>query len=184
MWTFERLAQASRATLEKVLVHSKAPRRQRLAGTVYKGYNHDWLGQLPGKKFRKVFFQRDGAYYGLNQVVIQDGNDFTGEWRLKMEKGAAVERGYFSVVPAAELHPQASLGRYRHLLRFDYDTDPNPRWNFLMRSIQDFVGLPNEEDYSVLLGKAYLRILPDAYVFASYFVLEQLEANASGILLA
>jgi hypothetical protein len=40
-----------------------------------------------------------------------------------------------------------------------------------MRSIRDYVGLPNTGDHSLLLGKAYLRLAPWLNIFASYFVL-------------
>lgn len=175
-WTFETLAQANRATLEEVLVHSQAPNPQHLDGLTYNGYNHDWLGQLPGKKFRKAFFQEEEDYFGVNQVVVQDGQDFRGEWHVQTKAGKPVTRGFFHVLPAREKPLAGDLEKYRHLLFFDYDVGLNPAWNFLMRAIRDFVGLPNEEYYGVLLGKAYLRVLPGVNTFATYFVLEQRES--------
>ena len=53
-WTFESLCQADKPTLEKVIRGSKPPNQEALNGYVYDGYNHDWLGQIPGKKFRKA----------------------------------------------------------------------------------------------------------------------------------
>jgi hypothetical protein len=175
-WTFEALAQASRATLEEVLLNSKAPDPNRLAGYVYDGYNHDWLGQLPGKKFRKVFLAKDDRFCGLNQVVQQDGNGFTGQWRIRVDNDRPVELGYYRVLPAAESASNRQVVQYNHLLLFDYNIDPNPRGDRVMRAIRDYVGLPNEGDYDLLLGKAYLQVTSFFYIFASYFVLGHREA--------
>jgi len=46
-----------------------------------------------------------------------------------------------------------------------------PRWNVPLRSIRDYIGLPNAGDHSLLLGKAYLQVTPRLALFASYFVL-------------
>ena len=56
----------------------------------------------------------------------------------------------------------------------------NPRWNLVMRSIYDLIGLPNVGDYGVILGKAYLRLLPGWTVFATYFVLGHRSPYARG----
>ncbi len=55
-----------------------------------------------------------------------------------------------------------------------------------MRSIRDYVGLPNEGDHSLLLGKAYLQFAPQLHIFASYFILghpQTLDGEASEKLL-
>ncbi|MBI5034247.1 MAG: hypothetical protein HZB51_27310 [Chloroflexi bacterium] len=176
IWTFETLAQASRAALEEALLDSKAPDPRRLAGYVYNGYNHDWLGQLPGKKFRKVFLAKDERFYGLNQIVQQDGNDFTGQWRVRVDNDRPVELGYYRVLSAAESTSNRQVAQYDHLLLLDYNIDPNPKGDRMMRAIRDYVGLPNEGDYDLVLGKAYLQITSFFYIFASYFVLGQREA--------
>ena len=207
IWTFESLAQADRATLENVLFNSSAPDPEQLAGYVYDGYNHDWLGQLPGKKFRKAFLMQvarrhalgtlsversqivappalvshrvrrlasDDArdqHYGLNQIVEQDGKDFTGEWHTQRKNGRPVELGFFKILAASESASNRQVARYHRLMCFDYNIDLNPRGNLMMRAIRDYVGLPNAGDYELVLGKAYLQVIPFLYLFASYFVL-------------
>src|SRR6266567_3999616 len=96
-WTFETLAQADSRTLENVLLTAQAPTLAQLADHVYDGYNHDWLGQLPGEKFRKAFFQQEHTLYGFNQVVIQDGQHYRGEWRVQMKNNKPVLRGFYHV---------------------------------------------------------------------------------------
>jgi hypothetical protein len=170
-WTFETLAQASRSTLEQVLLASKAPNPQQLVGYVYAGYNHDWLGQLPGKKFRKAFLAKNNHYYGLNQLVEQDGHDYTGHWRPRTANDRPLEMGFFSVVPASSSAANCQVRPYNHLLCFDYNIDFNPKGNVLLRAIRDYVGLPNEGDYDLVLGKAYLQLTSFLSIFATYFVL-------------
>jgi len=170
-WTFETLAQADRKTLEDVLLAAHAPDLAQLNGCVYDGYNHDWFGQLLNEKFRKAFYQQDYALYGFNQVVRQDGQHYRGAWQTKMKEGKPALRGFYRVTFVKDEPAQKYAAPYRHLAFFNYDIDLNPRWNVPMRSIRDFVGLPNEGDHTLLLGKAYVRLLPGLFVFASYFVL-------------
>lgn len=182
-WTFEMLAQAERKTLEEILLAAQAPDLEQLADRVYDGYNHDWLGQLPGEKFKKAFYQQEHTLYGFNQVVLQDGQHDRGEWRTRVKGGKPALRGFYRVTFAKdEAHQQYSA--YRHLAYFNYDIDLNPRWNITMRSIRDYVGLPNPGDHSLLLGKAYLQVAPRLAIFASYFVLghpKMLDAAASEV---
>jgi len=79
--------------------------------------------------------------------------------------------GFYRVALAGEEPLQKSSAPYRHLAYFNYNIDLNPRWNVTMRSIRDYVGLPNAGDHSLLLGKAYLQVAPWLAVFASYFIL-------------
>ncbi len=167
-WTFETLAQADRKTLEEVLLASTAPDPAQLNGYVYDGYN--WLGQL-AEKFRKAFYQKDHLLHGYNQMVMQDGQHSTGEWRVRMKHGKPALQGFYRVTFAKDEPPSEVSAPYAHLLYFNYDIDLNPRWNVPMRSIRDYVGLPNAGDHSLLLGKAYLRIAPRLHLFASYFIL-------------
>jgi hypothetical protein len=190
-WTFEMLAQADRKTLEDVLLAATAPDPAQLNGYVYDGYNHDGLAHLVAEKFRKAFYQQDHTLYGFNQMVMQDRQHYTGEWRVRMNHGKPALQGFYRVTfvkemsslvsrspersegeGAAKDHPlQKRFAAYRHLVYFNYNIDLNPRWNVAMRSIRDYVGLPNEGDHSLLLGKAYLQLTPMLQIFASYFVL-------------
>jgi hypothetical protein len=170
-WTFELLAQADRKTLEDVLLAATAPDPAQLNGYVYDGYNHDGLAHLAVEKFRKAFYQQEQALYGFNQVVLQDGQHERGEWRVRMNHGKPALQGFYRVTFVKDEPLQKYSARYRHLAYFNYNIDLNPRWNVAMRSIRDYVGLPNAGDHSLLLGKAYLQLAPRLTLFASYFVL-------------
>ncbi len=170
-WTFEALAQADRKTLEKVLLAASAPDPAQLAGYVYDGYNHEPLAQLVAQKFRKAFYQQERLLHGYNQMVMQDGQHFTGEWRVRMKQGKPAVQGFYRVTFAKDEPAREVWAAYAHLAYLNYNIDLNPRWNVPMRSIRDYVGLPNAGDHSLLLGKAYLRIAPGLTLFASYFVL-------------
>ena len=181
-WTFEKLAQADRKTLEEVLLAATAPDPAQLAGRVYDGYNHERLAQLVAQKFRKAFYQQNHALYGFNQMVMQDGQHYTGEWHVRMKQGKPAVQGFYRVTFVKDEPPREVSAPYAHLVYFDYDIDLNPRWNVPVRSIGDYVGLPNAGDHSLLLGKAYLRIAPRLHLFASYFILghpQRLDGAAS-----
>jgi len=170
-WTFEALAQADRKTLKKVLLAATAPDPAQLAGYVYDGYNHEPLAQLVAQKFRKAFYQQERLLHGFNQMVMQDGQHSTGEWRVRMTQGKPAVQGFYRVTFVKDEPPSEVSAPYAHLLYFNYDIALNPRWNVPMRSIRDYVGLPNAGDHSLLLGKAYLRTAPRLHLFASYFIL-------------
>jgi hypothetical protein len=170
IWTFEMLAQADRKTLEEVLLAAQAPDLEQLAGRVYDGYNHEWFGQLPGEKFRKAFYQQEQGLYGFNQVVAQDGQHDRGEWRTRMKDGKPAQLGFYRVTFVRD-EARQQHSAYKHLAYFSYGIDLNPRWNVAVRSIRDYVGLPNLEDHSLLLGKAYVQVARGLAIFASYFVL-------------
>jgi len=185
-WTFEMLAQADRKTLEDVLLAAHAPDPAQLNGHVYDGYNHDGLAHLAVEKFRKAFYQQEHALYGFNQVVLQDRQHYRGAWRVRMNHGKPAVQGFYRVTFVKDEPPQKYSAPYEHLLCFNYHSDLNPRWNVAMRSIRDYVGLPNEGDHSLLLGKAYLRLAPRLTLFASYFILghpQTLDGEASEKLL-
>jgi hypothetical protein len=170
-WTFEQLARADRKTLEAVLLASHAPDPAQLDGCVYDGYNHDGLGQLVAQKFRKAFYRQEHLLYGYNQMVIQDRQHYSGEWRVRMKHGQPALQGFYRVTFVKDEPASAVSAPYTHLAYFNYGIDLNPRWNVIVRSIRDYVGLPNEGDHSLLLGKAYVQYAPWMAVFASYFIL-------------
>ena len=185
-WTFDTLARADHKTLEEVLLVAQAPDPAQLTGRVYNGYNHHWLGQLFGiSKFRKAFYQDEHALYGFNQVVLQDRQHDRGAWRVRMTDGKPAVQGFYRVTFVKDELPQKYSAPYEHLVYFNYNSDLNPRWNVAMRSIRDYVGLPNAGDHSLLLGKAYLQVAPWLTIFASYFVLghpQTLDGEASEVI--
>jgi hypothetical protein len=179
-WTFETLAQTDGATLEKVLRAATAPDLNELVGYTYCGWNHDLLGRLAGEKFKKGFYREDGAVFGYNDFVLQDRNGYRGEWQVRTKNGEPVRQGYFRVSPVKDNPPRSFAGPYVHLIQFDYNVPMNRGMYRVARTICDFVGLPNPGDHELLLGKAYLRVLPGIAVFASYFVLGCRERTTSG----
>jgi hypothetical protein len=170
-WTYELLAQADRKTLEDVLMAATAPDPAQLNGYVYDGYNHDGLAHLVAEKFRKAFYQQDHLPHGFNQVVMQDRQHYTGEWRVRLNHGKPAVQGFYRVTFVKDEPLQKLSAPYEHLVYFNYNIDLNPRWNAPMRSIRDYVGLPNAGDHSLLLGKAYVQLAPRLTLFASYFIL-------------
>ena len=171
-WTFETLAQADRKTLEDVLLAAQAPDPAQLTGHVYDGYNHERLPQFLGiEKFRKAFYQQEQTLYGFNQVVRQDGKHYHGAWQPRLKEGKPAQLGFYRVTFTKDEPAQKRAARYRHLACINYHIDLNPRWNIAVRSIRDYVGLPNAGDHSLLLGKAYLQLMPWLALFAGYFVL-------------
>jgi hypothetical protein len=172
-FTFEGLAGTSKAELEKVLLGSQAPQPEKLLGCLYDGYNHDWLGQLPGKKFRKVFMKVDGANYGVNHVMEQDRDGFRGAWTPRLVEGKPLERGFFRVSYAREVPASKLAGTYARLAYFDYEVKENRGAGAIAHRIRDFVGLPNRGDYGLILGKAYVHWASWLDLFASYFILKR-----------
>ena len=170
-WTFETLAQADRKTLEDVLLAAQAPDLAQLAGRVYDGYNHDRFAQLLYEKFRKAFYQHEQALYGFNQVIRQDGQHYRGVWQPRLKEGKPVRLGFYRVTLVKDEPARKHSAPYRHLACINYNIDLNPRWNVPVRSIRDYVGLPNAGDHSLLLGKAYVQLTPWLMLSAGYFVL-------------
>jgi hypothetical protein len=90
-------------------------------------------------------------------------------------------QGFYRVTFAKDEPLQKHSAPYKHLAYFNYNIDLNPRWNVPMRSIRDYVGLPNAGDHSLLLGKAYMQLAPRLTLFASYFVLGHPQALDEGV---
>ena len=63
IWTYESLAQASSQELENILRTGTAPDLEQLNGYIYCGWNHEWIGNLSGKKFKKGFMKKDGGNF-------------------------------------------------------------------------------------------------------------------------
>ncbi|MGE5811775.1 MAG: hypothetical protein ACM339_09750, partial [Ignavibacteria bacterium] len=67
IWTYETLAQASGTELENILLTGTPPDIEQLNGYIYCGWNHEWIGNLSGKKFKKGFMKKDGKNFGFNE---------------------------------------------------------------------------------------------------------------------
>ena len=72
-WTYETLAACSRKQLEQILLTGTAPDPEQLEGYIYCGWNHEWVGTLSGRKFKKGFRKREGRPFGFNEICEQNG---------------------------------------------------------------------------------------------------------------
>ncbi len=172
-WTYETLAAQDLRVLETVLLNGTAPDPEQLNGYIYCGWNHEWVGNLSGRKFKKGFWKKDGQNYGYNEIVRQDGQKPIGDWNVKLLNGRPIQLGYFRSTLVAHEPPQPLYRPYQHLGHFNYNlADMNTGFNIFFRVIRDFVVLPNEGDHSLMLCKAYLQFFfPWANIFYCYFLL-------------
>ncbi len=177
IWTYESLAQATSDELETILRTGTAPDLEQLNGYIYCGWNHEWIGNLSGKKFKKGFMKKDGANLGYNEIVIQDSDGVTGEWRQNLgSDGKPSQLGYFRTAYVRNEPPINIARPYQQLGFFDYDIPHMHKWYLsFFRVIRDFVVLPNPGDNSLLLCKAYLRVFPFLNIFYCYFQLGRRE---------
>jgi hypothetical protein len=172
VWTYETLAQADRATLENVLLTGTAPDPEQLNGYIYCGWNHEWVGKLSGEKFKKGFCKKDGKNFGYNEIVIQDNQQYRGDWNVRIRDGRPIQLGYFRVSHVKDEPPEPLYKPYAHLGHFNYNLPMNTGLNVFFRVIRDFVVLPNECDHSLMLCKAYLQFFfPWLNIFYCYFLL-------------
>jgi hypothetical protein len=178
-WTFETLAGAGRATFEDILRNHPAPDPAQLAGYVYRGWNDAFITHLTGKKFKKCFWQEPEGVKGCNLVIAYDFQEYRGEWREVNLFGSVPRGGYYAVqdVPNVSI---AECVQYRSLKLLNYNVARNA-WLFLpLRIIRDVVALPNPDSHDLVLGKAYVQLLPMSLVFVSYFVLGMREPLPAG----
>jgi hypothetical protein len=170
-WTFETLARADKVTLEKIMREGSAPEIEKLNGFIYCGWNCNVIGKLTGEKFKKGFCQKDGVNYGFNETVVQDKTGYSGCWKMKASRTRPFQMGYFRVSHVKEESIQRSYHFYHHLVLFNYKLPVNKRHMSFFKVIRDFIVMPNERDYSLLLGKAYLQLWGKARIACCYFLL-------------
>ena len=150
--TWEELTGADQKVLEEVMRTGGTPDPEQLLGHTYRGLNRGLLPRITGRKFKKVFHEREGQPFGHNLVVHQ-GRD---GWQVKTKDGQPVRVGWFSLRPEG------------HMVRFDYNVKQNSGLTLPLSGIQDFVVLPNPGDHTLVLGRAhYLKLR------VAYFVLQR-----------
>ncbi|HEY4611350.1 MAG TPA: hypothetical protein VII11_00025 [Bacteroidota bacterium] len=172
IWTYETLGQADRPTLENILRTGSPPNLDELEGYIYCGWNHEWIGKLSGEKFKKGFKKRDGKLYGYNERCHQDGMGYRGEWKSRQAPGKPpLALAFFRCTYFKDEPPDPFFEKYKHLSFFTYNLPMNSWYNLPFRVIRDAVVAPNEGDNSLLLSKAYLRVLPFVNLFYCYFLL-------------
>ena len=145
--TWEELTGADRRVLEELMRTGATPDPEELVGHTYRGLNSGLVPRITGRKFKKVFLEREGRPFGHNLVVHQ-GRD---GWHVKTKNGEPVRIGWYSVRPEGRV------------VRLDYNVKQNSGLNLLLRGIQDLVVLPNPGDHTLVLGKAYFLKLRVAY---------------------
>ncbi len=177
IWTYETLALASKAELENILRTGTAPNIEELNGYIYCGWNHEWIGNLSGKKFKKGFMKKAGGDFGFNEIVVQDGKGVPGEWKTNLNnKDKPTQLGYFRTAYVRNEPPMNIAKPYPQLAFFNYNIPHMHKWyHIFFKVIRDFVVLPNEGDHSLLLCKAYLRVFPFLNIFYCYFQLGRRE---------
>jgi hypothetical protein len=171
IWTYETLAEANTTELENVMLTGTAPDPEQLNGWIYCGWNHEWVGRLSGEKFKKGFYKLDGKNLGYNEICYQDNDSYRGEWKVRLKNGRPIQLGYFRVSYIKDEPPERLNEPYQHLGHFNYNVSLNTWHNLPFRIIRDFVVLPNPDDHTLMLCKAYLQVLPFLNIFYCYFLL-------------
>lgn len=170
-WTYESLAKVDRARLEEVLRTGTPPDPEQMNGYIYCGWNHEWVGNLSGEKFKKGFYKKDGKYLGYNEIVVQDRKGPAGEWKVEMRNGRPTQLAFFRVSYVRD-EPVEQLNKpYRHLGHLNYNLLMNKGTNIPFKVIRDFSVLPNPGDHSLILCKAYFQVFPWLNIFYCYFLL-------------
>jgi len=134
--TWDELTEADHRVLEEAMRTGATPDIDQLLGHTYRGLNSGLVPRITGRKFKKVFHEHEGRPFGHNVVD---------------RRGKPVEIGWFSLRPEGRL------------VRFAYHVRQNSGLNFPLRGIQDLVVLPNPDDHTLVLGKAYFLRLRVAY---------------------
>lgn len=183
IWTYETLAKADNRTLEHLVRKSPRPDLDRLNGRIYAGWLHGFRGKLSalfvGGKFKKGFALRNGRVFGYNENVVDDKKGPLGEWVTDLkDDGTPTHRGFFRCGYIEDEPFQKLYRNYEHTTFFNYnDAEINRGFtNTMSRVIRDFAVLPNgEDDYSIMLVKAYFQIFRiksfSFHFWHSYFLL-------------
>jgi hypothetical protein len=135
-WTWESLTTADKGTLKRVFEEGATPDIQQLLDGTYDGLNIGLLPRLTGRRFKKLFYLRDGEPFGHN---------------IQEKRGRPVELGWYRV---------RADGR---VARIDYDVKQNRGFYVLLRALQDRIVLPNPGDHELVLGEARYLGLRVAY---------------------
>lgn len=162
--TFEDLARAPNAELERLLSRSPAPDLKTLAGWEFRGWNTPWFCSAIGiRKFIKGFFDAGDGLEGYNIPPRQNG--LRGPWLHKPSAENPKRFGFYRVLPEPG-------GR----LLLDYGASPRNPALAPERLLRDYLVAPDPARPELLLGKAYLAL--GARVPVSFFVLERLRPSA------
>ncbi|HET8822780.1 MAG TPA: hypothetical protein VFM57_14640 [Thermoleophilaceae bacterium] len=135
-WTWDSLTTADAGTLKRVFEEGATPDIEQLLDRTYDGLNIGLLTRLTGRRFKKLFYLRDGEPFGHN---------------IQEKRGRPVELGWYRVRPDGRA------------LRIDYDVEQNRGLYVVLRALQDRIVLPNSGDHELVLGEAKYLGLRIAY---------------------
>ena len=135
-WTWESLTSADKGTLTRVFDEGATPDIEGLLGGTYDGLNIGLLTRLTGRRFKKLFYLRDGEPFGHN---------------IQEKRGRPVELGWYRVRPDGRA------------ARIDYNVEQNRGFYVVLRALQDRIVLPNPGDHELVLGEARYLGLRVAY---------------------
>jgi hypothetical protein len=135
-WTWESLTTADKGTLKRVFEESATPDIEGLLHGTYDGLNIGLLTRLTGRRFKKLFYLREGEPFGHN---------------IQEKRGRPVELGWYRVRPDGQV------------VQIDYDVEQNRGFYVVLRALRDRIVLPNPGDHELVLGEARYLGLRVAY---------------------
>jgi len=135
-WTWDSLTTADKGTLKRVFEGGATPDVEQLLDATYDGLNIGVLTRLTGRRFKKLFYLRDGEPFGHN---------------IQEKRGRTVELGWYRVRPDGRA------------VRIDYNVKENRGLYVVLRALQDRIMLPNPGDHELVLGEARYLGLRVAY---------------------
>jgi hypothetical protein len=135
-WTWDSLTTADKGTLKRVFEEGATPDIEQLLDGTYDGLNIGLLTRLTGRRFKKLFYLRDGEPFGHN---------------IQEKRGRPVELGWYRVRPDGRA------------VRIDYNVKENRGLYVVLRALQDRIVLPNPGDHELVLGEAKYLGLRVAY---------------------
>src|SRR5438045_5087992 len=137
--TFDELARADAARLERVLAVGQAPEPEALAGSEWRGFNISALTRLMGiQKFIKGFFLASNGVEGYNVRVEQNG--LSGPW---IDKAVAQTSRRYAFFKVSHVNAMGIDHLYMNALLLDYAASArNPRFG-VERILRDYLVQPD-----------------------------------------
>ncbi len=159
--TLEDLARLSKRELAALFDAGSPVDPESLTDWEFRGYNQPLFTKIAGfQKFRKGFYEHEGAHWGYNINVLQ--GPLARPWTSKPSDDAPRRFGFFSITPAETLEPGALL--------FNYGDGKN---RLLEGSfLRDYVRQVERDNPDLLLGKAYSAV-GSARLMPSYFTIQR-----------
>ncbi len=153
--------------LETMFQRGATPDLDQLAGWEFRGTNApDFTRVLGIKKFIKGFYRRDGAVWGYNTPVAQNG--IHAPWIARPSESAPKRFGFYRVAP---VDPTSRDNHYLHAVLLDYGRGDNPRTD-PSRALRDYLVQVDAGNPDLYLGKAYVAAGP-LRVPTSFFLIER-----------